>query len=442
MTEEEKVDQILKIGEWRIARQQEKTASCLALTNYVSSLKAMPENQPPYQLNLLDIGATDEPMTSQILSLILQYRHQGRFPLLESFFDRFLTRIGMSARDIRHARIAAEADHIDVRVLDDTYALIIENKIKNAVYQRNQLGRYIERVHTKFGYPYDRIFIVLLPQFVEDKYVEGICKSAWCCPADWESSNADRACCVNDQYQCWCDEEGWNYTEEQRRHCSRCKTDFRDLFTGRTTVVGNDFADWLQDAAESLPMKEIILKSALYQFSDYAKGLYQTKTNNNIIMQLTDQIEKTVLAGIDSNCEKWKELNERIANLPDIQKAMQNMRLALSKDLIDEWYHELKDEWPDLRREVHKSFGMLIRGVWVGCWCGSDNGGSPYWGFWCEGDGTEEQKAMVSAILVECDIAAPERSKNFIAWSSTLHGADRCRAFYRAAQKLLLTYDC
>lgn len=439
---EETVYGILKIGKWRIARQQEETTSCLVLSDYVASLKAKPENQPPYQLNLLDIGAADEPLTSQILSLILQYRYNGHFPLLESFFDRFLTHIRLSADDIRHPGIVAEADHIDIRIFDDSYAVIIENKIRNAVYQRNQLGRYIERVHNKWGYPYERIFIVLLPRFADDKYVEGIRKSAWCCPPDWESSNGERHCRSIDQYQCWCDEEERNYTKEELCHCSRCKRDFRDLFIGRTAVVGSEFADWLQDVAESLPAKEIILKSALYQFSDYAKGLYQTKTNNNIIMQLKNQIENTVLAGIDSNCEKWKLLNEHLDNLPDIVNAMKDMRLELSKDLVDEWYHELKDEWPDLRREVHKSFGMLIRGVWVGCWCGSDNGGTPYWGFYSEGDCTEEQKAMVAAILAECDIPSPQRSQNFIAWNSTLHGADRCRAFYRAAQKLLLSFGC
>ena len=89
-----------------------------------------------------------------------------------------------------------------------------------------------------------------------------------------------------------------------------------------------------------------------------------------------------------------------------------------------------------MKREVQKSFGIKIKGVWVGCWCGSDNNGEPYWGFYCENHATDEQKAMVDEILSECDIHPSKSTANFIAWNSTRKGAERCKAFYNAAKKL------
>jgi len=152
-------------------------------------------------------------------------------------------------------------------------------------------------------------------------------------------------------------------------------------------------------------------------------------------MDIQKLIKETMFPEDATALTKWDILYEKAEDLNTIQSAMTAMRLQLSKDLIDEWYHELKPEFELLQREVQKSFGINIKGVWVGCWSGENNNGSPYWGFYCKNKGSKEEE-MVRKILEECDIKSDNSSPNFISWDSTRHGAEKCRMFYNAAKKL------
>lgn len=407
----------------------------LAIAKKCGELKGKPENTPLYQLNLLDIVPTDEPHTSKFLSAIFNYTENGRHILLESFIDRFLSLAGLAKSRIVKPVITAEKLHIDVLVLDDDYAIIIENKLMNAGFQRNQLGRYIESIHNS-GYGYENIFVVLLPQYFHPDQTPCLRPSVWKCPPDGISvSNASRHCSHVDQYQCWCDDKNRTLNSVETLYCSKCK-DFRTSFSERTIVIHSQLSDWLFEIDHIIDSKQTILRSAIHQFADFTRGLFDIRINNNLLMDIQKLIKETIIPADSSTINQWDILNEKSKELNEIQSALSSMKLQLSKDLIDEWYHELKPEFESLQREVQKSFGINIKGVLVGCWCGSDNNSSPYWGFYCEGKGSDEQRAMVSEILAECDIRTSKSSTNFISWCNTRNGADRCRSFYTAAIKL------
>ncbi len=426
MTEESVLD-LIEFSNSYNALKEIVIKQLLALVTECDKLKSKSENKPFYQLNLLDIVHTEEPHTSKFLASILNYSENGKYIILESFIDKFLYLAGLDKSSVVDPIIAAEKSHVDVRVLDKNFAIIIENKLMNAPFQRNQLGRYIEETH-KLGYSYDKIYLVILPQYFNPDLINNIRVSAWKCPSDGlSSSNDNRACAYLDKYNCWCD-------ENDHLPCEGCK-DFRPSFKNRTVAIHSQLSDWLYEIEQIIEPKQTILRSAIIQFADFTKGLYDLRINN-IFMDIQKLIKETMFPEDATTLTKWDILYEKVKELSEIQSAVSAMKLQLSKDLIDEWYHELKPEFDLLQREVQKSFGININGVLVGCWSGYNNGGSPYWGFYCENKGREDQQAMVRKILEECDIKSDKSSPNFICWDSTRHGVEKCRMFYNAAKRL------
>ncbi len=410
------------------------TKQLLLIATDCEKLKSKSENKPLYQLNLLDILHTEEPHTSKILASILNYSENGKFLILESFIDKFLSLAGLDKSSVVNPIITAEKSHVDVRILDNKYAIIIENKLMNAPFQRNQLGRYIKHTKDK-GYGDDKIFLVILPQYFNPDLINSIRASAWKCPSDGlQSSNENRTCAHLDKYKCRCDDDNYIFDSSEIAYCREC-IDFRPIFYNRTVVIHSQLSDWLYEIEQIIDSTQIVLKSAISQFADFIKGLYNIRINNKLLMDIQKLIKETMFPEDATALTKWDILYEKAEDLNTIQSAITAMRLQLSKDLIDEWYHELKPEFELLQREVQKSFGINIKGVWVGCWSGENNNGSPYWGFYCKNKGSKEEE-MVRKILEECDIKSDNSSPNFISWDSTRHGAEKCRMFYNAAKKL------
>lgn len=99
------------------------TKQLLLIATDCEKLKSKSENKPLYQLNLLDILHTEEPHTSKILASILNYSENGKFLILESFIDKFLSLAGLDKSSVVNPIITAEKSHVDVRILDNKYAI-------------------------------------------------------------------------------------------------------------------------------------------------------------------------------------------------------------------------------------------------------------------------------------------------------------------------------
>lgn len=432
---EESVKSLIEFSNSVFRLKENAIMRMLTIVNEYARLKQKPENESLYQFNLLDMVPVEEPHTSKFLCSILNYTENGTHIILTSFVDRFLSLVGLDKSRIKRPVITAEKSHVDVRILDNDYAVIIENKLMNAPFQRNQLGRYIEDTH-RLGFEYENIFVVIIPQYFDPELVDGIRSSVWKCPSDGlSSSNASRCCAHYDQYLCWCDDKCRTLNSDEINHCDRC-IDFYPSFKDRTIVIHAQLSDWLLEVNQTIDPKQITLRSAIHQFADFTKGLFDTRINNNLLMDIKKLIKESFLPPEASAITQWNILHDKSVELNEIQSALSAMKVQLSKDLVDEWYHELKSEFVMIKREVQKSFGINIMGVWVGCWCGSNNNGCPYWGFYCENKGTAEQQAMVREILAECDMHSSKSTTNYISWDNTRHGAERCRNFYNAAKRL------
>lgn len=219
--------------------QQASIANSESLMELAESLNAFirhSEYKPAYSGGILDvIGGISEPLTSQIIKNILSYKDDnGKFILLESFIRTFIN----SVLKVKRPIISAEKGLLDVAIKDKHYAIVIENKLKDAAFQRNQLARYIAKL--KQEYYEDAIFVVILPQFSDTN----IRLSAGRLPLDWRENNDNRKCAI-DRYECWCDYPSTQLSEQQTAWCAKCDKHIFSRLKNNTHILHDDFAEWL-----------------------------------------------------------------------------------------------------------------------------------------------------------------------------------------------------
>lgn len=96
-----------------------------------------------YATNILDILNPTEPLVSKILCSFLSFTQNDDFFLWRSFTEKNLSRCGFDKQWVKKPVFSSEKYRIDILVKEQQYAVFIENKIHDAIFQRNQLARYI-----------------------------------------------------------------------------------------------------------------------------------------------------------------------------------------------------------------------------------------------------------------------------------------------------------
>ena len=405
----------------------------------IADIKAEIEDEGVTEINILDELRVDEPDTSLIFAGILKSKKNV---ILAKFINDYLGRVGFSF-EVKTPVITAERKYrIDILIEDKDYAIIIENKLLGAIYQRNQLSRYIKRIERE-GYRPEQIFIVIIPSYYYDGYLQDLRCSVWKLPPDWELPNKQRECAWHDDYCCQCDnclnpEYEKKYCHKQGKNC----IDYRDLYEKRTVILDNGFADWLIECSECLDKKEILLHSALIQFSDYIKIRYNQKQSDEYIMEMKEFLRSKLINDNKNDEHSWNIVNEKISQLEDMKRGLESLKQDISKCMINEWRDNLKAMGWNLSYGEGKSFGINIQGVWCGCWSGCEgnetsNNNQPYWGFYSEKTIDDQQAKMIDDILEFSGlIESISRGQNFIVWNSTLNGDKRCNQLYEAAENL------
>lgn len=149
------------------AAVKEEIFENLVLSGQLKDVIDSSENKPKYSLNLLDVFNVAEPLISKIISLIFQYKRGHDYVLCRSFVEEFLVDCGFDLEWIKRPSITAETGRIDIGIEErGKYTIIIENKLRGACFQRNQIARYIQKKR-KSGYLDDSIFVVVLPNHVD-----------------------------------------------------------------------------------------------------------------------------------------------------------------------------------------------------------------------------------------------------------------------------------
>ena len=124
----------------------------------------------PYNINVIDELHINENAHSRILYKLLQYKNDlGQYEILESLVNYIIKHCRKNSFKNIHVekpKITQEEQRIDLWVRDEGYAIIIENKVYNAIDQENQLSRYIDKtkVDSRKYKDGSNIFIIYLSQ--------------------------------------------------------------------------------------------------------------------------------------------------------------------------------------------------------------------------------------------------------------------------------------
>lgn len=428
MADTTNIQQYLSLLEKYNTADRKEKISTLSLSNNIDALISMSENKPLYQLNLLEIANVIETMTSEIIFLILKYKEDNSYILCRSFLEQLLVPLGFKMKWFKSPQITAETNRLDICIQElGKYAIIIENKLKGAVFQRNQLARYIGKMR-QCGYKDNQIFIIILPNHIDKQLFSHINKSVWRLPKDWTLPNHDRACAYNDKVSCKCD---FNIPFV---FCRDCEKDLYEKFSNRTSILDIELLDWFEDfCIPSIPIKEEVLRSAVIQFVDFLKGLFNKRLNSKILMEIVDFLREQLLDSKSTPLEQWELVEKKKKEVENLSTGLIGLQTSISQELIEEWRKQLERKWGKwLRHENRKSFGIKIKGIWCGCWCESRE---PYWGFQCDSP-TGEQIEIVQKILENCGKTICNQQKGWISWEHTLHGDERCEEFYNSAKEL------
>lgn len=286
-----------------------KTMDFDRINSFVSSLMTLyeaEERKLPYHINILDLIWANENAHSRIVSELLKQKSEKGYEILQSFL-RYLNDIYSEFVLIPISPvITSEKERIDLLILDTDYALIIENKIHDAVDQNSQIARYYEKAR-KLGYKKDHIYLIYLTRD-ENKKPD---------PKTWMLDGRD----------------------------------YRELLLERFIPLSfkHNILPWLKD--DVLPncrVKDVYLKSTVEQYIDYLEGLFNLRKINAIMNQ---ELQKHIKMVLDLNTnpeDNYSKLNNKYNELKKAEDQIGFLLQESEKECWQEWLKRLRTDYSNL----------------------------------------------------------------------------------------------
>ena len=262
----------------------------------------------PYHINIIDELHVNENANSRILSSLLMYEDRGDYPLLKSFITNCLPSWDI---EVQSPIITTEEQRIDFLVREkNKYAIIFENKIYDAILQKNQLARYINKIRSE-GFEDKLIYVVFLPPYY---YEPDICS--------WQEH---QDCCNS------CDRTSCKISQNPK---------LKELFKERFKIVTfrDDILKWLKDEAyPNCKQREVYLSSAMMQYIDYLEGYFDLRTINiRMNMELKDFLNEKLQLDKLSNEEKLNVLNKKTEEISRLQNQINSIKDEIEEEISQE----------------------------------------------------------------------------------------------------------
>lgn len=223
----------------------------------------------PYHINLIDEITANENAHSRILMKLLSYSNESGYIFLKSFVE--LIGIGNFCQ-VLDPNFTTNKDYIDGLVKESgKYAIIIENKIHNAVDQPTQIETYIERlINQRFNK--QQIYVVYLTRDGSKKISDLSLTQRAKDLLEYNTTNdSGRYICIN-------------YLEH--------------------------ILPWLEDTIlPNCRNKEEWLVSALQQYIDHLEGMFYKRKNE---MAMNEHIKKFIEDKFDLQQTDMKQKMENI----------------------------------------------------------------------------------------------------------------------------------
>lgn len=361
----------------------------LTFARNLSDFKDRCPHRPIQGGNLLELANFSEPQTSQVICEILKYTANGSYPILQFFLDRYFAKYNLRAE---HPTILTEYSNIDICVIDESYVIVFENKIKGAPFQHNQIGRYIQWAETYHSGK------TVLTAILSLNGCEGR-TSTWRFP-----QKGFTACNIND-VECRCDHPE-KYT--RKSVCDHCIIYGKD----RSVIIQKDFAQWVRDAASIVPSAEYRLHSMMVQFSDYIDKLFCIENHSKQFkIEIRRFIMENLFQGInDIDC--LPQLSEKITQTNDLLKGLEDSYKSLCESFIIKSFKKMTTEYrnyhPTSKLSEKCECGIYVYDGEKTLWffiCIDDRQHIPGYGVWINTADAEEIR-KINHRIIDLNIAS------------------------------------
>jgi len=294
----------------------------------------------PYHINLIDELHVNENANSRILASFLLYDCGDNYPLLESFINYCASDWNI---EISHPYVTSEQMRIDLLVRENgKYAIIFENKIYEAILQKNQIARYIKKLRQE-GFNDEQIYVVFLPPY---EYEPDNC--SWHEPQDCCDS-CDRTVC----------KIGSN--PKIREH-------FKDRF--KIVTFRDDIISWLkEEVVPNCKQKEVYLYTAAMQYLDYLEGYFDLRTiNKKMNMELKEFLFEKLLLNNLSDEERLEIINKKTEEINRLLNQMNSIKDEINNKLIKqdvESWKSYSSKIQEILSEVGKQLNVKAELIFV-----------------------------------------------------------------------------
>ena len=271
------------------------TENCSLLTDF-SKIYEKELSKIPFRTNLLNSFNVNENAHSRLLISLLKYK-----PALCHFLN-FLTKkkLNFDISLIDKPILTVEKWRIDGLVQEEgKYVFIIENKIHNAVEQKEQIGRYID-VCKQLGYKLKQIYILYLTRYAEN----------------------------NPTVQTW-----GNYKE----------SDFASRYI--KIAYKEDIVVWLEEYLKEISERETIVKSAVIQYIDYLKHVFNSRERfKEMDNKLQDFLVEKLQLTDDNNVKNIDIITTKISEIDELQKHLKALVEITREKCLFEWKNHLHSQ--------------------------------------------------------------------------------------------------
>lgn len=270
----------------------------------------------PYQLNLLDELHPNENCHSRILWKLLQYKNaQGAYEiygsLLHYITNRKQTHLeqneGFGKINVEAPVMTQETERIDLWIRDKRYAIILENKINNALDQDEQLKRYIDKTK-KEKYKEEDIFVVYLSSDGQE-------------PTD----------------------QSWG--------------GYKENFANRYVNLSfrYDIYPWLKDMVlPEVRYKDVCLRTALVQYVDYMEGRFYLRETEK---QMNMNLDKVIRACFHlENMDKAGQVKVLEEKIEEMQEAMDKVWELKDRLQLEMMIEKSKASFPNLIKPYEQTY--------------------------------------------------------------------------------------
>ncbi len=281
--------------------EKNNIVSALDLVNTFKEKYKDEKSKIPYQLNLIDELRANENAHSRILVKLLNYKIDEKLPILESFIE-YLNKNHSNFQfneKLNVPEITPEKHRIDAFIKGKDYAIIIENKIHNAIDQEEQISKYIDEAR-KQHLKDENIFIIYLSR---------------------DGGSPDKK----------------SFSEKD-------KDDFKNRYL--EISYRYDIIPWLENhVLPNCRLKEEFLISAVQQYIDHLQGMFNLRKiekdmNEKLIKELEEQLNLT-----NDYKEDIEIISEKIKNIDLVKDYLKRLLDRMQNKAFKDWEEKIRADF-------------------------------------------------------------------------------------------------